>query len=459
MALPALVVAIMLVGSGQGGVSHNGLGPGGADPGVATRVWDPQMPSARAIWFGAQRLVELDSVYRITEPGAPGGFPLTITALVFAAPMSVGGWFLWQLVFLTASVIALCWLVKRAFPRLNAAATGLGTAALVIVCAPVRAALSAGSVDIVLIALMVSGLWPRGSPTALDRSAAPQDLATRRTMRGLGFLSSHRHVDTGPGTNEAQQTIAVPGPAIRLGLAGALGLGPIVAIAPLLLAGGDGAGSVTHSVRRGTVAGFVVILLNGCAFLVAPWNGTDFWRMLLTGTMTRWPGLDPSLGARIGLVGWLVGAAALLVALAVARCWARRGDLPAVVIAVCAGLSIGVPGHWAGAAVPAVVAGLLALVAGGGRWRFVVAAWSLWTCLAPIDLFAGSHPGLVALWSWGSIVGALGAVVAMAWGLGRGRHPGSAPGGGDLSCAPHGSDVRPQHAHHPGGADSGSVSG
>ncbi|WP_367342843.1 glycosyltransferase family 87 protein [Propionibacterium sp.] len=342
---PALAVSLLLTGL------HAGPTRG---------TWAPVMPYARAIWFGEHRLVALDSVYRITEAGAPGTFPLSVTGLVLGAPITVGSWFFWQLAFLAAGAVALCWIVRRCWPRAGGPAVAAGAAALALGCAPVRSGMQLGTIDLVLLALMVAGLWPRRPST--------------------------------------------PVPGLALGLAAAVGIGPITA-ALAAVAGGPRTPSAPMR-RRGMIAMAVVVLLSGCAFLVAPWNGTDFWVMLFDGRLGGWPVIDPSLGARAGGAGWVIGAALLVLALGVAA-WAWRHERSSLgVVAVCLALSIGVPGHWALAGLPALLAGLVALSSPRLPWRVATLAWAAWTCLLPIDLVQGKLAWITPMWGWGSAVGA-----------------------------------------------------
>ncbi|MFZ2624846.1 MAG: hypothetical protein WAX29_06345, partial [Propionibacterium sp.] len=145
-ALPAWVLALVLAPR---------LAPGGtASP------WDPAMPHARAMWFTAHQLVGFEQVYLGTDPASGMIFPLSSVGAGLTSVMAFGSWFGWQLVFLAVTAGSLSWLLARC-AGLSGWRLALGSAAVMALTAPARAAVGQGTLDLLMVVLVVAGVWPR----------------------------------------------------------------------------------------------------------------------------------------------------------------------------------------------------------------------------------------------------------------------------------------------------------
>lgn len=339
-ALPAWVLALVLAPR---------LAPGGtASP------WDPAMPHARAMWFTAHQLVGFEQVYLGTDPASGMIFPLSSVGAGLTSVMAFGSWFGWQLVFLAVTAGSLSWLLARC-AGLSGWRLALGSAAVMALTAPARAAVGQGTLDLLMVVLVVAGVWPR----------------RRRSRRSEPVL----------------------------GVAAAVWLGPLVALAAMIGAGRRrAAGTDDVAWRRrgglrhtGLVALAVALLVTLCALLVLPWATNDFWWLVRRGAAGVPTGLDPSLGARAGLAGWLAGGVAGVLGTVLAVRHLRAGRTAHALSWLCLVMVVSVPAQFAGQGVPALVTGLLALRLAMPRLeRAALLVWAGWTCLVPLDL-VGSH--------------------------------------------------------------------
>lgn len=397
-ALPAWLVGVVLVPRTGGGT---------ADP------WDAPMGYGHALWSGAHALLRFAESYETPDPASGMVFPLSAVGAALGTVMGLGSWFAWQLLLLGVNACALVWLVRRLAGLLGgrepgAWAVSLLAAASAAALAPARAAMSQGSPDLLGLALALSAFPVPG---------------VRPSARGRSWAGA------------------------RLGLAAAVWLWPLVLLVPLV-----GARLARRRARRGgqralgpldllglsAVAWFVLLTL--CALLVLPWDSTDFWVLLVTGG-TGGAHLDPGLGHKAGLVGCLLAVLAGVVALALGAGCLRRRERPVALAWTLTGISLALPGHWAGQGVLAPVvaacaaaalasrpaAGPAAPPAGSSTARprgvrpalVLVATWACWVCLWPADL-----PGVPAVRAVGALLGALALAegVLEAGRVLRGRH-------------------------------------
>ena len=327
------------------------------------------MPYARAMWFSGHQIVSFQQIYLSPDPSSAMLFPLSSVGAGAATVMSLGSWFGWQLLFLALSAGALTWLVHRC-AGLSGWKLTLVSALVMAGTAPARVAVGQGTLDLLMVCLLVAGLWPR------------------RPATGRG--------------------------AVAVGLAAAVWIGPLVAIVALI-AGGLPRGwrRLVRLVRapqqrfqaayRGLVALGVALFITLCALFALPWATNDYWWLIRRGAAGVGTGLDPSLGARAGLAGWILGGLLAMGGLLSAAVQVRAGRIRAALVYVCLAMAIGLPAQFAGQGAVALVVALV-LVRTKLAWpqRAAVAAWAGWTCLVPVDLVAQMSArgvlGEAALW-------------------------------------------------------------
>lgn len=352
-------------------------------PGGTSNPWDPAMPYARAMWFTGHQLVGFQQIYLSPDPASGMIFPVSSVGAGLSSVMALGSWFGWQLVFLALAAGSLTWLVARC-AGLSGWRLALASAVIMAATAPTRVCIGQGTLDLLMLALVVAGVWPR------------------RTTR--------RH------------------PALGLGAAASVWLGPLLAVLAMIGCWRRGKGRHRASIpgepvaRSGLVALAAALLLTVCALLALPWATNDFWWLARRGAAGVPTGLNPSLGARAGVAGWLVGGLAGLVGLAMAVAYLRTKRTAQALGWLCLVMVVSVPAQFAGQGSPALVTGLLALRLGFPRLqRVALLVWSGWTCLVPLDML-GRHwtpPGGVALaLTWvGPLLGllALGLCAARGW--------------------------------------------
>lgn len=394
--VPAWVVAVLTAPY---------LAPGGtADP------WNPVMPHARAMWFTAHQLVGFQTIFLTPDPSSGMIFPLSAVGAGIGSVMAIGGWFGWQLIFLVITASSVCWLVARS-TGLRAWRLAMAAALAMVVIAPARAAAGQGTLDMLMIALVMWGMLPSGR-------------GSRK-------------------------------PAVALGLAGSIWIGPLVGVAVLLIAGlvprswlpalgvkksnpedaesnpggtpatMEGLSAWRHRRRdpllrapgqRGMVALGTALLFTSCGLLAIPWATNDFWWLFRRGAAVVPTALNPSLGSVAGSTGWVIGGLLGIAGLAISATAVRAQRHTEALVWTCLALAVGVPGHFAGQGAPALVAGLivvrplmtasensrsrhndhlgwsqdndLPLVAAGlhTTQRVLVMVWSAWICLVPLDL-------------------------------------------------------------------------
>lgn len=413
-ALPAWLLGLLLVPR---------LDPGSTSP------WDAPMGYGHALWFGAHALLRLAETYETVDPVSGMVFPLSGVGAALGTVMGLGSWFGWQILLIGVDAVAVTWLVQRAFGllsggplddgrRADGGAVCLVALAATALLSPVRAALVQGSPDPLCLALVVSALPPAAPPGCPDAELPGRSRAEPLRRPRAEFLRRSR-----------------AWAAARLGVAAAVWLWPLVLGVPPAVArvvrrrahrGGQRA--LDPAERLGAVALACFALLTACGFLVLPWDSTDFWAMLARGRIGG-ALLDPSCGGALGTAGRILGAAAGLVACALAAGRLRRRDPVLALAWTLTGLVLAVPGHWAGQGLPALAAGVCAAATLRARSSAGTPACAAVLCWA----------GWIALWPLGPAAGAVGALPGPLLGLaavatgaltarrGAGPRPGAPP--------------------------------